>query len=72
MDKIIGVVRHVIGIIGGILIGFGLVAEADWTSLLTNFDAVTGGIMAAIAVVASVVAKLKSIGGIGGLFKSKD
>lgn len=72
MDKIVGVVRHVIGIAGGILIGLGLVAEADWTSLLTNFDAVTGGIMAVVAIAASIYAKFKDGGGLGGLFGKKD
>lgn len=62
MDKIttaLGVVRHVLSFAGGALIALGVVSGTDWTSALTSFDGVTGGVLTLIAVVGSIVNKLR-------------
>jgi hypothetical protein len=59
MQKIFGVVRHIIGGIGAGLIGFGFANQGDITQVLTSLDGVVGGVMAIAAVVASVVSKIK-------------
>jgi hypothetical protein len=71
MDKVWGVVRHVVGILGGVLIGFGWVSTVDWSSFLTNLDTAYGGVAGALAIGASIYAKFNGTGGLGGLFGKK-
>lgn len=68
MDKIFGVVRHVIGLAGGVLIGLGLMDAEQSAALATNVEAISGGILAVVAIGASVIAKLKDFK----LFGKKD
>lgn len=60
MSKFWGVVRHVVGGIGGGLIGFGYATPDDVTNVLGNLDTVMGAVMALGAVVASIWSKIRS------------
>ena len=54
-----GVVRHALSLAGGALVALGVVSSADWTSVLTNGDAIVGGILTVVAVGASIISKIK-------------
>jgi hypothetical protein len=68
--QIMGIVRHILTFAGGALVALGVTTSVDWSAVLTNFDAVTGGIVAIAAFVASVWSKVSASGGIGGFIKS--
>lgn len=69
MDKVLGVVRHIVTIAGGVLIGIGVMDADQAASLTSNFEAIAGGALAIAGIVASVVAKLKSFKLFGGAAK---
>jgi hypothetical protein len=59
MDKIIGIIRHILTFAGGVLIALGVTSEVDWSSVITNFDAIAGAVVTLVGIVASIIAKLK-------------
>lgn len=54
MDKILGIVRHVLTFAGGALVSFGWSSQVDITSALTSFDSVVGGAATLIGVGLSI------------------
>lgn len=68
--QIMGIVRHILTFVGGALVAVGVTTSVDWSSVMSNFDTVTGGVVALIAVVASIWTKLKSEGGIVAVIKA--
>lgn len=68
MDKVYGIIRHVLGGAGALLVGLGL-SDADTVAQAsTNFEAIVGAVTFFAAVGASIVAKIKA----GGIFGKKD
>lgn len=70
MDKIMGIVRHVLTFVGGLLVALGVTSSVDWSSVMTNFDAITGAVVAIVGVIGSIVAKVSGDGGIGAFIKN--
>lgn len=62
--QIMGIVRHILTFVGGALVAIGVTTSVDWSSVMTNFDAITGGVVAVVGVVAAIWTKLKADGGI--------
>lgn len=54
MDKILGIVRHVLTFAGGALVSFGWSSQVDITSALTSFDSIVGGAATLIGVGLSI------------------
>lgn len=66
MDKIMGVVRHVVGMVGAVLVALGI-AEADQMATVTESLTVIGGAVLSLAAIgASIYAKVKSFKLFGG------
>lgn len=59
VDKILGIVRHVVGGLGAALVGFGLASSADVATAATSVDSIVGGALFLVGLVASIVAKIK-------------
>lgn len=59
MDKVIGIIRHILTFAGGVLIALGVTSEVDWSSVVTNFDAIAGAVVTLVGIVGSIIAKLK-------------
>lgn len=66
MDKVLGVIRHIVTIAGGVLIGIGVMDADQAAALTSNFEAIAGGVLALAGIAASVVAKLKGFKLFGG------
>lgn len=54
MDKILGVVRHLVSAAGAVLLTFGFTDSATVTSALTSFDGLIGSVLALAGIGASV------------------
>lgn len=66
MDKIVGVVRHIIGMVGAVLVALGI-AEADQMATLSeSVSVIAGAVMTVGAIAASVLAKIKGFKLFGG------
>lgn len=57
--KLMGIVRHIVGGVGGALIGFGLAAPEDVQGAAQNVEVIAGGLMGLIATVASIADKIQ-------------
>lgn len=58
-QKIYGVIRNVIAAVGGFVVALGYSTSADVTSLLTSVEGVVGAVVTIVAIVTSVIAKVK-------------
>lgn len=61
MDKVLGIVRHIVGGVGAALIGFGFADAETVGQIMPNVEQIVGGVMFLAALAASVYAKVKSI-----------
>lgn len=59
MDKVIGIIRHVITLGGGVLVTLGLTDAAAAADLSNQVATIAGSAAIVVSIVASVVAKLK-------------
>lgn len=59
VQKILGIVRHVVGGIGAGLVGFGFATSADVATAATSVDSIAGGVLFLVGLVASVISKIK-------------
>lgn len=59
MDKVFGVIRHIITAAGAVLVGLGLADASQVADLTNNAETILGAIMTVIGIVSSIVVKLK-------------
>lgn len=60
MEKVFGVIRHIVGALGGGLVGASFIEETDAASLSDATEGVMGAIMLLIAIGTSIYAKVKA------------
>lgn len=60
MDKVFGVIRHIVTAAGAILVGLGISDASQVADLSTNLETIIGAVGVVIGIVSSIVVKLKS------------
>lgn len=60
MDKVFGVIRHLITAAGAVLVGLGISDAGQIANLTGNIETIIGAAGVVIGIVSSIVVKLKS------------
>lgn len=58
-QKIYGILRHVLGAVGGFLVALGYTSAEAVADVLTNVETVVGAITVVVATITSIVAKIR-------------
>ena len=66
MDKVFGVLRHIVTAAGAVLVGLGISDASQVADLTTNLETIIGAVGVVIGIVSSIVVKLKSFKLFGG------
>lgn len=56
-----GAARHIIGLVGGVLVGVGVATAEEVNTVLGSYEAIIGGVMAVAAFALSALNKIKGI-----------
>ncbi len=59
MDKVFGVLRHIVTAAGAILVGLGISDASQVADLTSNVETILGAAMTVIGIVSSIIVKLK-------------